>query len=147
MPYIKLWVHLIFSTKNRRNQLNQELKSKVIEHIKINAKKKNIYLDFVNGTTDHLHLLISVKADQSVSKLSQLIKGESSHWLNENFNMVPRFEWQEEYIAVSVSESVVPKIREYIKNQEEHHKKKSFTDEYREFLTKYGFIESRAKAL
>ena len=68
-----------------------------------------------------------------------LLKGESSYWINKNKLIREKFEWQDEYFAVSVSESAVNKVRDYIKNQEEHHKKKSFQQEYNEFMRKYGF--------
>ena len=139
MPYIKVWVHLIWSTKNRNKIITPDLKYKLYEHIKDNARKKEIYLDFINGVEDHIHLLISIKAEQSLSKITQLIKGESSFWVNQNKLLDKKFEWQDEYIAVSVSESIVPKVREYIKNQEEHHKKKSFAEEVELFLEKYAF--------
>ena len=68
-----------------------------------------------------------------------LLKGESSFWINRNKIFNKKFEWQEEYCGVSVSESVVNKVRDYIKNQEEHHRKKSFQEEYNEFMNKHGF--------
>jgi REP element-mobilizing transposase RayT len=69
-----------------------------------------------------------------------LLKGESSYWINKNNKLFRRkFEWQDEYFAVSVSESAVSRVRDYIKNQENHHKKKSFNDEYLEFKRKYKF--------
>jgi putative transposase len=139
MPYIKIWVHLIWSTKNRQPFLKKEIKSKVISHIKENAINKNIYLDFINGNIDHIHTLISLKSDQTIAKVAHLLKGESSHWINENKLLSSKFEWQEEYIAVSISHSAVNKIRDYIKNQEKHHKKISFAEEYQEFIDKYGF--------
>lgn len=146
MPYINIWIHLIWSTKNRQPFLKKELKSKIISHIKENAKNKNIYLDFINGDTDHIHTLISLKADQSISKIAHLLKGESSHWVNQNHLTKTEFAWQEEYIAVSVSHSAVNKVRNYIKNQEEHHRKKSFPEEYQLFIDKYGFeIIGKAK--
>jgi REP element-mobilizing transposase RayT len=67
----------------------------------------------------------------------QLIKGESSHWVNKNKLLSSAFEWADEYFAVSVSESVVDKVREYVKNQEEHHRKKTFTEEWNEFMKRY----------
>ena len=80
-------------------------------------------------------------SDQTISKVAQLLKGESSNWVNKN-NLIPgHFEWQDEYIAVSVSESMINKVRDYIKNQEEHHRKKSFAEEYDEFIKKYGFAK------
>jgi putative transposase len=139
MPFIKVWVHLIWSTKNRNKIITPDLKYKLYDHIKDNAQKKEIYLDFINGVEDHIHLLISIKAEQSLSKLTQLIKGESSFWVNQNKLLDKKFEWQDEYIAVSVSESMIPKVREYIKNQEEHHRKKSFAEEVELFLEKYAF--------
>jgi hypothetical protein len=69
----------------------------------------------------------------------QLIKGECSHWINDNNLCKSKFEWQDEYYAVSVSQSKTKKVRQYIKNQEEHHKNKSFNDEVDEFVARYGF--------
>lgn len=68
MPFIKVWVHLIWSTKNRNKIITPDLKYKLYDHIKDNARKKGIYLDFINGVDDHIHLLISIKAEQSLSK-------------------------------------------------------------------------------
>lgn len=139
MPYVKIWIHLIFSTKNRVKLIAKNLKNNLIAHIIENGKQKNIYIDKVNGVEDHLHVLLSLDNDMSISKASQLIKGESSYWLNSNKLCKSKFEWQDEYIALSVSESVVPNVRKYIENQEEHHKRKTFNEEYNEFIDKYGF--------
>jgi len=139
MPYIKIWIHLIWATKNRLPLLNNDIKSKIFEHIRINAKQKSIYLDFINGCSDHVHALISMNADQSISKIAQLLKGESSHWINKNQLVKEHFAWQEEYIAVSVSYNGIDNVREYIKNQENHHRQKSFSEEWNLFIEKYGF--------
>lgn len=139
MPYIRIWIHLIWSTKNRERLITKELKNKLIDHIRENAKSKNIYIDFINMEPEHVHTTISLGSDQTISKVAQMIKGESSNWINKNKLVPGRFEWQDEYIAVSVSESQINKVREYIKNQEEHHRKKSFTEEYELFIKKYGF--------
>jgi len=88
---------------------------------------------------DHVHILVSLNADQTIANIVQLIKGESSYWINKNKLMPQKFEWQDDYFAVSVSESGVNSVREYIKNQEEHHKKKTFQQEYDEFMERYGF--------
>ena len=77
--------------------------------------------------------------DQKLSKVMQLIKGESSYWINKNKLVKSNFEWADEYYAVSISESHVKRVREYIKNQEEHHKIKTWEEEYSEFLIQYGF--------
>jgi putative transposase len=140
MPFVKVYLHCVWSTKNRIPYLDSiELRQKVWNHIKENAIQKGIVIDFINGYADHCHCLISLGVDQNVQKVMQLIKGESSFWINKNELTKEKFQWQEEYFAVSVSESILDKVREYIKNQETHHKKKSFQEEYDEFILKYGF--------
>ncbi len=139
MPFVRIWVHLIWSTKNREPVLQKEYRTKIFEHIKSNAREKEIYLDTIGGYIQHVHTLISLGSDQTVSKIAQLIKGESAFWVNNKSGMKLRLEWQEEYIAISVSESAVDTVREYIRNQEEHHRKKSFEEEYDELLRQHGF--------
>ena len=140
MGYIKIWIHLVWATKKREPLLNKkETRQKIFDHIRENARAKNIFVDFVNGYIDHIHILISLSAEQTISNTVQLIKGESSYWINKNNLISEKFEWQDDYFAVSVSESGVDKVRKYIKNQEEHHKKKTFQQEYDEFMQKYGF--------
>ncbi|MFK7948066.1 MAG: IS200/IS605 family transposase [Saprospiraceae bacterium] len=140
MPYIKIWIHLVWSTKNREPYLQgKELRKKVWQHIKENAASKDIYLDCVNGYYDHVHCLMSLKSDQTIAKNMQLIKGESSFWINKEKLIPHKFKWQEEYFAVSVSHSMVDKVRGYIHKQEQHHSKKAFENEYQEFIEKYGF--------
>ena len=124
MPFIKVWIHFIWSTKNREKLISKKLKPELLNHIKENAKSKEIYIDTIECVSDHIHILVSMKGEQSISKISMLIKGESSFWVNRGNLLNTKFEWQDEFIAVSVSESVLPKVREYIKNQEEHHKVK-----------------------
>jgi putative transposase len=115
-----------------------ELKLALLDHLKLNAKGKNIWIDTVNCVSDHVHTLISLGADQSISKVAMLLKGESSHWINKHDLMRMKFEWQDEYIAVSVGESNVETIQRYILNQEEHHRKKTFEEEFDELVKKYG---------
>lgn len=140
MPYLKIYIHFVWCTKNRYPYLNTfESRQLVWKHIKENANKKEIYIDFVNGYEDHCHCLIFLKVNQSVDKVMQLIKGESSFWINKNSHLFPnlkgrKFEWQDEYFALSVSQSILNRVRNYIKNQEEHHNVKSFKEEYLEFL-------------
>ena len=139
MPYVKAWIHLVSGTKNRYPFLTKEVKPGIIKHLFENAKKKEIFLDTVDGSQDHIHCLFSLSIDMSISKTVNLIKGESSHWINQNKVTDEKFEWADEYYAVSISESQVEKVRRYIRKQEEHHKKKSFTDECDEFMKKYGW--------
>jgi len=139
MPFIKVWIHLIWSTKNREKIISPRLKPNLIQHIKDNAQEKSIFIDSINCVSDHIHLIVSLKGEQSISKVLNLIKGESSHWVNENNLSNIKFEWQDEFIAVSVSESQLEAVRKYIANQEEHHRIKSFKEEYELFVRKYGF--------
>jgi len=140
MPFIKIYIHLVFSTSNRIPFLNTvELRVRVWKHIKENASNKGIYLDMINGFSDHCHCLISLGSDQNLEKIVQLIKGESSFWINKNHLTKERFSWQDEYFAVSFSESKIDLVRNYIKNQEQHHQHKTFAEEYQEFIDKYNF--------
>lgn len=130
----------MWSTKNRIPYLDSvELRKKIWRHIFENAREKGIYVDFINGHKEHCHCLVSLGVDQTVKKIMQLIKGESAYWINKNKLTEAKFEWQDEYFAASVSESNIVKVRKYIENQEEHHKKKSFNEEYDEFLKIHGF--------
>ena len=91
------------------------------------------------------YCLISLGFSQNIEKIVQLIKGESSHWLNQNQLTKEKFAWQDEYFAVSVSESMIDNVRDYIKHQEKHHQKKTFQQEYQEFIEKYNFEKLKAK--
>ena len=140
MSYVRIWVHLVFSTKNRHPYLTKNIRYKILNHIVENCKDKSIFLQAVNGFTDHLHCLISLDKDQSIAKVVQLIKGESSFWINKNKLTSEPFMWQGDYFATSVSESQLNSVINYIKNQEVHHSKKSFMDEVQEFADKYKFV-------
>jgi putative transposase len=138
-----VWVHFVFTTKSSHKTLRPpQLRYELFEHIKNYAKSKEILLDSVNGFEEHVHCLISLKKDMSISKTIQLIKGESSHWINKKYPM-KKFKWQDDYWAVSVSENHVKQVRDYIKNQEEHHKRKTFAEEVNEFMSKYGWEHFR----
>lgn len=139
MSFVKIWVHSVWGTKNHEKSLSKEIRPKLFQHIKQNAKEKNIYVDFVNGYYDHIHCLFALNTDSSVSKVLQLIKGESAFWVNKNKLTKTKLEWADEYFAVSVSESMIDKVRNYIKNQDKHHKIKTYSREYDEFIKKYGF--------
>lgn len=139
MPHIRVWIHFVWSTKNREPVLTKRIRHDVFKHIRENAHKKNIYIDFVGGYIDHIHCLISLGSDQKISKIMQLIKGESAFWINNNSLTQRKFSWQKEYFAVSVSETNMERVRDYIANQEEHHKKNSFDEEFDGFMKRAGF--------
>ncbi|MGQ3683624.1 MAG: IS200/IS605 family transposase [Candidatus Loosdrechtia sp.] len=142
MPYTKVMIHFIWSTKNRIPLITPELKPLLLSHIKKNSGIKEIFIDTLNCVEDHIHLLISLGTGQTISKIAMLIKGESSFWVNKQKLTRQKFEWQDEYIALSVSESGIEKVRHYIANQDEHHKKKTFAQEYDEFLKLHGLSKN-----
>jgi putative transposase len=139
MPWVKVWLHFVWSTKDRHPYLKDEIRTKIFDHIRQNAREKGIHIDFINGYLDHVHCLISLGTDQTLEKTMQLIKGESSFWINKNKLTKTKFAWQDEYFVVSVNGSTLPSVRKYIANQEEHHQKVSFNDEFEVFLKRAGF--------
>jgi REP element-mobilizing transposase RayT len=131
---------MVFSTKYRTPLLNTlSLRKTVFQHIKKNAKEKDIWLDCVNGHQNHAHCLISLGRDQTISNVAQLIKGESSHWINQNKLTKEKFIWQDDFWAVGVSESHLQTVRKYIHNQEQHHSRQTFSGEIDLFMKKYGW--------
>jgi putative transposase len=145
--YTKLYVHLIWGTKNRFNYFNKEIRDLVKDHILKYAKENNIEVLSINIQSDHLHLLISLRSDQKVDDIVKRLKGESSHWINSENIIKPKFSWQRGYGAFSISSSHLDAVKNYIKNQDEHHKKVSFIDEYKKILTKYGYSIDNANEL
>ena len=139
MPWINVWLHFVWSTKGRFPYLQDGIRTKVFDHIRQNAKEKNIYIDFLNGYIEHVHCLISLGPNQTLKQLMQLIKGESSHWINQTRLTKTRFQWQDDYFVASVSESNLERVRRYIARQEEHHSKVPFGEEFDDLLLRAGF--------
>ena len=119
--------------------LSNEIISLLNTHIKENTARNKIYLDSIHGHKQHMHGLISLNATQSIAWVMQNIKGESSRWINNQKLLNNKFQWQKEYYAVSIGQSMVGPVRKYIANQPEHHRRKSFNEEVDEFMEKYGF--------
>ena len=136
--YHKIWLHFIWSTKERTSLITKRLKKGLIKHFKEYGHENGIYVDTVNGVQDHLHFLIGLDPTQSPSKIANLLKGESSNWVNKNDFLKAKFAWQEGYSVFSVSESHVKRVRDYIINQELHHRKMTYLEEVEKFLQAYG---------
>jgi putative transposase len=132
-------VHCVWRTKDSQPVLTTEKRSLIFTHILENAKKKEIFIDTIGGHVDHVHALISLGGGQNIAEVIQLIKGEAAYWANKEKLIAGKLEWAEDYFAASVSESAVGKVRDYIKNQEEHHHKMTFAEEYAKFIKSYGF--------
>ena len=145
MSYVKIWIHAVWAVKNRKPLLSPEIRQIVFEHIHKNALDKEILMESVGGYNNHVHCLFRLRNNQTIEKVMQLIKGESSFWFNKGNLSKMKLVWQKEYFAVSVSESNINKVKNYIVAQEDHHKMKTWDDEYDEFIQKYGFTVYKDK--
>ncbi len=137
MSYVKILVHCVWTTKNWLPFLKDEIRDKVIYHIRENSMKKGIYIDHINGYYQHLHALISLGGKQDVSDVMQLIKGESSFWINRNKLTRMRFEWQDDFYSVSIGISQLYSLRQYIRNQPGHHAVVPFEEELEKIIAEY----------
>jgi putative transposase len=136
--YTALLVHIVFSTKNRLPSLSPELASRLFPYIGGIVKERKGVPLIINGPADHLHLLLSVPATESIADLLRVLKTNSSRWVHEQFPAHRRFGWQTGYAAFTVSTSNLEHVRDYIATQEEHHRKVSFREELIAFLRKHG---------
>jgi REP element-mobilizing transposase RayT len=135
--YTQLYVHIVFAVKGRANLISKNWKEKLFQYITGIVTNKNQKLMIINGMPDHVHILIGLKPDCTLSDLVRDIKANSSKWINENKYVLGKFEWQTGFGGFSVSQSQIKTVVNYILNQEEHHKKKTFREEYIEFLNAY----------
>jgi len=136
--YVSNLMHCTFSTKGRYPFIDSDLESRLWPYVGGIARENRMKALAIGGTSDHLHALLSLPGMMSFSKAVQLIKGGSSKWINDTCPKGKKFEWQEGYGAFSVSSSQVPKTIAYINNQKEHHRKKTFMEEFLELLSKHG---------
>ena len=135
--FTKVWIHFIWGTKNREKSLpDKEFRKIISKHLSVNSESKGIYMKVNYVTSDHVHALIDFPTNMTIEDVARLLKGELSSWINNNVDS--KFNWATGYAAFSVSESKLDKVIKYILNQEEHHKNKSFTEEYDEFLSAYN---------
>jgi len=135
--YNKIWIHAIWSTKDRYPFLEPTIRTKVINLISEQLKELGCLVGIVNGMPDHIHCLFMLSPEKSIAEVLKQLKGSSSFRLNKEGNLNSKFAWQTGYAAFSVSESVKEKVYQYIKNQEIHHKNKTFQQEYEAFLRLY----------
>jgi putative transposase len=129
-------VHVVFGTKERACLISKELQPKLWAYMAGIARNHGLHAVAIGGTDDHVHALLEIPALLSIAKVVQVLKANSSRWLNEHREY--RFEWQEGYGAFSVSRSQVSAIMKYIANQTEHHRKRDFAAEFALLLKKHG---------
>ena len=135
---VSLNVHVVFSTKNREPLIDRELAPRLYGYLGGIVRNTGSVLLAVGGVEDHVHLLVSLGRQSCVSDLVRDVKSNSSAWVHETFPDRARFAWQSGYGAFTVSVSLLARVREYIANQEDHHKKQTFQEEFREFLRRHG---------
>lgn len=129
----KIWIHTVWSTKNREPLITPSLEPKLYEFMHEQFKALNCDVQIINGISDHVHCLFKLNVQKSISEVVKQVKGSSAHYLNRPSSLIERFAWQTGYAAFSVSEFMLPKIHNYIKNQKRHHLKKSLEDELKDF--------------
>jgi len=136
--YTQLYVHVVFAVKGRSNLVSPKWKERLYQYISGIITNENQKLMIINGMPDHLHILIGLKPDCTLSGLVRDIKANSSKWINEQKFIMGKFEWQTGFGAFTVGQSQLQTVINYILNQENHHCKKTFREEYVEFLNAYN---------
>lgn len=144
--FSQIYIQYVFAVKGRENLLLNPWREEVFKYISGIIKGKNHKPIIVNGVTDHVHVFVGLKPAMSISDLIRDVKNNSSNFINENKFVKGKFEWQEGYGAFSYSHSQLDNVYQYILNQEEHHRKTSFKQEYISFLKKFE-IEYEEKYL
>jgi len=144
--YSQIYLQVVFAVNGRKSLIQSEWKDELYKYICgiVNGKKEKVYA--IGGVSDHIHILISIKPSSIISDLVRDIKCNSSKWINERQYVIGKFQWQEGFGAFSYTHWHLDTIINYINNQEDHHKKKSFKDEYLEFLEQF-YIEYDEKYL
>jgi REP element-mobilizing transposase RayT len=132
--YTQLHIHAVFAVQNRASLIRESWKEELYKYISGIIQTNGHKLLAINGMPDHVHVFFGMRPVQSLSDLMQDVKSGSSRWVDDNQLVKSKFSWQEGYGAFSYSKSQVPKVINYIQNQEYHHAKKTFLDEYRELL-------------
>jgi putative transposase len=137
MSYISSYYHCVFSTKERRPLISQPLQERLWPFLGGIARQHKMKAIAIGGMPDHVHILLSLPSTLAIAKALQLVKGGSSKWVHDTFREQWRFAWQVKYGAFGVSVSLLDKIVEYIKGQEEHHRKMTFQEEFLALLKKH----------
>lgn len=145
MPHsmVKLWVHAVWGTKNWQSLIQEEFRLPILQHIRNAFEEQGCIVRSLQGIANHLHALFLLPPEKQLANIMKMVKGESSHWINQQNFLRVKFAWQVGYGAFSVSESMVEKVDAYIRNQEKHHRKMTFQEEYEQFLVRYGLSGNR----
>ena len=136
--YTQMYIQIVFAVKRRQNLIQKKKKDELHKYICgiVNGKEQKVYA--IGGVEDHIHILVSIKPNIAISDLVRDIKANSSKWINENEFVRGKFQWQEGFGAFSYAQSQLDNVIAYINNQEQHHQKKTFKDEYLTLLQKFN---------
>ena len=135
--FSRILLHVIFSTKERRNSLFRDMRGDLLGYVQGIVRNEGAHLMAVNAIEDHLHLLLAARPVHAPAELVKTIKANSSRWIHETYAQLGDFGWQSGYGIFSVSESTVGDVTAYIEKQEEHHRRMPFAEELRLFLEKH----------
>lgn len=135
--FAKVYIHIVFRVKGQRNLLPEKHHDELYKYITGTISNKKQKLMAINGTEDHIHILVSIAADTRISDLVRDIKANSSRFINQKLWLSHKFNWQEGFGVFSYNQSMVSIICNYIQRQKVHHRKRGFDDEYLEILRKY----------
>lgn len=144
--FSQIYIQYVFAVKGRENLLHKPWRDEVFKYMAGIIKGKNQKPIIINGVADHVHVFVGLKPAMSISDLVRDIKNNSSNFINEQKFLKGKFSWQEGYGAFSYAHSQIDNVYQYIANQEEHHRKKTFKEEYLDFLKKFE-IEHKEKYL
>jgi len=136
--FSKIYLHVVFTVKGRQCLIQKQWQDELYKYIcgVVQAREQKVYA--IGGVSDHIHILVSIKPNIAISELVGAIKSNSSRWINERGFINGKFTWQEGFGVFSYSESQLDNVIGYINNQEQHHKFKSFKEEYIELLHKFN---------
>ena len=136
----RIWIHSVWSTKDRSPFLIENKRKIIIPHIRDQFKAMDCEVKIINGIEDHLHSLFLLNYKYSIMEILKKVKGETSHWINDRNIFNSKFSWQVGYAAFSVSESLLRKVEVYIKNQSDHHNEMNFDEELKLLLKKHNLL-------
>ncbi|MCD4791786.1 MAG: IS200/IS605 family transposase [Bacteroidales bacterium] len=135
---VKIWVHGILGVKNRKKLIENNIENKIHNIIKKQFIDMGCYVEEINGTTDHVHVIFLLNPQRTVSDIFKQVKGAVSHEINSTNLIKEKFSWQVGYGGFSISESKVEEAKNYVLKQKQHHKKMTFKEEYDKFVELYG---------
>lgn len=136
--FVSCLMHVVFSTKDRRPFITPDIQERLWPYLGGIARENKMRALKVGGVADHVHMLVSLPSTMAIAKAVQIIKGNSSKWIHETFPQLRAFEWQEGYGAFSLGVSGIEATEDYIENQAEHHKRKTFKEELKAILERHS---------